>query len=97
MSRILFDPRAKQDLEEIWRYIAQDHLSRADAWIDHIEKRLNLIVTQPGMGRAYPMLGSGIRGLPCGAYLILYQSISEGIAVLRIIHAARRLKQAWRS
>ncbi|MEO5345896.1 MAG: type II toxin-antitoxin system RelE/ParE family toxin [Magnetococcus sp. YQC-9] len=97
MSRILYDVRAKRDLEDIWRYIAQDSIVRADGWIDHIERLLALLATQPGMGKAYPMLGAGVRGLSFGSYLILYQLDSQGIVILRIIHAARELKKAWQS
>ena len=34
---VRYSPQAKDDLLEIWLYIARDNVSAADRWIDHIE------------------------------------------------------------
>lgn len=95
MLHIIYDPRAIQDLDDIWRYIAMDHIKRADLWIDNIERSIRKIADQPGIGKSFFELGDGIRGKSIEKYLILYKVTKEGIEVFRIIHGARDLKKVW--
>jgi toxin ParE1/3/4 len=39
MRGILKRPRAADDLIELWDYIAEDSLTRADAFIDDVDQR----------------------------------------------------------
>jgi len=47
MAVILKRPLAKIDLADIWDYIAEDNESRADAFIDAIDRKFHVPAEQP--------------------------------------------------
>jgi plasmid stabilization system protein ParE len=51
MPTILRRPRASADLSEIWEFIAQENIERADAFIDRIDEKFRVLAAQPLMGR----------------------------------------------
>jgi toxin ParE1/3/4 len=50
MRVILKRPRAADDLIELWDYIAEDSVTRADAFIDDVDAKFQLLVEQPMSG-----------------------------------------------
>jgi toxin ParE1/3/4 len=52
MPVILKRPRAADDLIEIWDYIADDSVTRADAFIDDFDAKFQLLAEQPMLGRS---------------------------------------------
>jgi toxin ParE1/3/4 len=44
------------------------------------------------MGRARPELRPDLRSFPCGAYLILYRAVDDGVEIVRVVHGARNLE-----
>jgi toxin ParE1/3/4 len=52
MPVILKRPRATDDLIELWDYIADDNVARADAFIDDVDAKLHLLAEQPMLGRS---------------------------------------------
>jgi plasmid stabilization system protein ParE len=48
---IVLQPRAKADLSEIWEFIADDSDAQADAFIDLIDQKFQLLAQQAGLGR----------------------------------------------
>lgn len=91
MRVILKRPRAADDLIELWDYIAEDSVTRADAFIDDVDAKFHLLVEQPMLGRSREELAPGLRSLPLGRYVIFYEVISDGIAIVRVLHGARDL------
>jgi len=91
MRVILKRPRAADDLIELWDYIAEDSVTRADAFIDEIDSKFHLLAGQPMLGRSREDLAPGLRSLPFGRYVIFYEVIPDGIAIVRVLHAARDL------
>jgi len=79
------------DMADIWNYIADDSEANADAFLHTIDNKLSLIATQPGMGRPRPELAPGLRSFPVGRYIILYQTLPDGIEIIRVLHSARDL------
>jgi len=51
MRVILKRPRAADDLIELWDYIAEDSVTRADAFIDDVDAKFHLLAEQPMLGR----------------------------------------------
>jgi toxin ParE1/3/4 len=84
--------QAKNDLAEIWEYIAEESPSSADRLIQRLVRQYKSLAENPGMGRLRAELRPGLRSFPVGNYLMFYRPIPEGIAVLRIIHGARDLE-----
>jgi toxin ParE1/3/4 len=56
MAIILKRPLAELDLLDIWDYIADDSLDRADDFLDRIESKLLTLAQNSGLGRKIPEL-----------------------------------------
>lgn len=89
MPRVTRRPLAAADIFEIWDYIAEDSLPAADRWIDKLDQQLELLATQPMMGRSREELAARVRSFPFGRYVIFYEPIGDGIDVVRVLHGAR--------
>ncbi len=95
MSQILKRPRAKSDLVEIWDYIAENSEARADAFIQTIGQKLQILAERPNIGRPRDELVDALRSFPVGRYVIYYMPIEDGIDVVRVLHGARDIDTAW--
>lgn len=92
MKRVEISERALGDLGEIWGYIAAENVEAAERYTSEIEKRFRMLAESPRIGRARDDIAPGFRYLPFGNHLILYRVLPDGIGVVRVVHAARRLK-----
>ena len=97
MAVILKRPRALLDLAEIWTYIAEDSARHADAFAARIDKTLKLLARRPGVGRARPELYPDLRSFLVGKYVVFYLPLTNGIDVIRVLHAARDIETAFES
>jgi plasmid stabilization system protein ParE len=50
VTPFILTPRAEQDLGDIWEYIASDSIEAADRVLDALEKALNKLAKNPGIG-----------------------------------------------
>ena len=66
MAVIVLQPRAKADLSDIWQFIAEDSDDQADAFIDLIDQKFQLLAQQSGLGRRREELAEGLRSFPVG-------------------------------
>ena len=89
MSQVTRRPLAEADILEIWDYIADDSLTAADRWVDHLDEQFRVLATQPSMGRARDELAPDVRSFPFGRYVIFYMPLDDGIDVVRVLHGAR--------
>jgi toxin ParE1/3/4 len=74
MRVILKRPRAADDLIELWDYVAEDSVTRADAFIDDVDAKFRLLAEQSMLGRSREELAPGLRSLPFGRYVMLLRS-----------------------
>lgn len=74
MARVSRRPLAAADLLDIWDHIAEDSLDEADRWVDRLEEKLDLLATQPLMGRSREELAPGLRSFPFRRYVIFYMA-----------------------
>jgi toxin ParE1/3/4 len=89
MARVDCFRQAEEDLLAIAEYIARDNLSAAARWLDHIEKKLAILATQPYLGEAVDHIRPGLRRFTHGSYLIFYEPQPKGITLVRILHGAQ--------
>lgn len=89
MARVTRRPQAVDDIVDIWDYIADDSIAAADTWVDRLDTQLELLATQPLMGRTRDELMPGIRSFPFGRYVIFYMPHASGLDVVRLLHSAR--------
>jgi plasmid stabilization system protein ParE len=95
MSQYRFTPEAVDDLFEIWTYTAQDNAQAADRVENAIHAACVLLASRPNAGRLRPDLTPRpfrfwvVRRYP--NYLIVYDSETKPLQIIRILHAARDL------
>jgi toxin ParE1/3/4 len=90
-------PRARKDLVDIWRYIADESGEpRADRYLRRLNDVVSYLAQQPLMGRKRPeILEDGIRSFPAESHVIFYIALADGIELVRVIHASQDLETAW--
>ena len=95
MPKIITRPLVFEDLAEIWDYIAEDGLSRADAFIESIDRKFHELAQSPHIGRSRNELLPGVLSFPFGRYIIFYLIISGGIEIVRVLHASRDIDEQF--
>jgi toxin ParE1/3/4 len=93
---ITIRPLARIDTIEIWEYIAEDSEAQADAFVDRLDGQFALLAIQPKLGRLRDELGADLRSFPFNPYTIFYQTLPDGIGVVRVLHGARDLEAQFR-
>ena len=91
IKRYFLTTQASEDLEEIHNFIAEDSVKRALNFIDLIEDNIELIATNPGIGKYRNELFPEMHSLPVGDYIIFYRIKQKHVEVLRILHGSRDL------
>jgi toxin ParE1/3/4 len=89
LSRVRFTPEARNDLHEIWDYIARDSVDAASHFTNTIEEKCRLLSASPEVGRGRPELAADLRSFPVGNYVIFYKPVRGGIEIVRVLSAAR--------
>jgi len=92
MAKLVIAPSARQDLSDIFDYIARDKPIAAANWVEKIEEKCKLIAATPEFGERRPEYGSQIRSSVVGRYVIFFRPIESGIEVLRVIAGDRDVR-----
>jgi toxin ParE1/3/4 len=88
--KLTYRPHAAEDLEAIYRIIAQDKPTSAFGFIEKIQRRCDLLRFSPEQGRARPELRAGLRVIPYGrSVVIAYQIVEDTIEILRIFYGGQ--------
>jgi len=94
-------PQARIDLAECAIFISRENPKAGERFLNAAQATFQTLLAMPEMGSACrfsnPKLQSirrwAIKGFP--KYLIFYQSIDDGIEVVRIIHASRDIEKIF--
>lgn len=81
--------RADLDLLQIWTYIAQDSLAKADEVIDLLHGRFEQLARQPESGQSCDEIEPGVRRSTILGYVIYYRVTDVDVEILRVVHGAR--------
>jgi toxin ParE1/3/4 len=96
MAVIVLQTRAQVVLSEIWEFIADDSDEQADAFIDLIDQKFQVLAQQSGFGRRRrEALVEGLRSFPVGRYVIFYLAVPGGVQIVRVLHGARDFEVAF--
>lgn len=95
MSRVTRRAEARNDLAAIWDYISESSPERATAFLREIESLFEVLAEQPEMGRKRSDLMDELRSFPIRRYVVFYLPWSDGIDVLRVLHATRDIKREF--
>jgi len=89
MKLFLLTPRAEQDLNEIWEYIAEDSVAAANRVLTALEKTIGRLAKNPGIGHVREELADRRHHFfPVYSYLIVYRFETKPLQVIRVLHAA---------
>jgi plasmid stabilization system protein ParE len=93
MKRFILTPRAKQDINDIWAYIADDNIEAADRVLDALENAMVKLAKIPGIGHVREELTDRRhRFFLVYSYLIVYRHETKPLEIIRVLHAARDLQ-----
>ena len=82
---------AREDLVDIWEFIAEHDELAADRYIGHLRLRARELVRYPHLGRMRRKIHPGIRSLLFRNHLIFYRVKKVSIQILRILHGSMDL------
>lgn len=88
-------PLAQLDLEEIADYIARDSPTNADRFIESLQFQCHKLARAPFAYVARPEVGEGIRSCSYGRYTIFFRVDEPMVHVVRILHSARDVVDAF--
>ena len=89
--RLILSRRAKEDLLEIWEFIADHDEIAADRYIDHLRDRALELLHFPELGRARNEIFSRLRSLLARNHLLFYRLERQEVQILRILHGSMDL------
>jgi toxin ParE1/3/4 len=92
VNRVRFTCRAREDLLDIWLYVARRSSGAiADQICDRIEERCRRLREHPQIGRPRPEIAEGARAPVIERWLALYRLRDNGAQVVRIVDGSRDL------
>jgi plasmid stabilization system protein ParE len=94
MKSFVLTQLAREDLEEIWDYIAADNRRAADRVLNKIEATILRLARSPGIGHVHEDLaGHRHRFFSVYSYLIVYRPDSRPLEIIRVLHASRDVRR----
>lgn len=97
MPVVKYARRAELDIDGIIGYIAKDNRLAAEDFAAQLVGKVYVIAETPLIGRERDDFGGGVRVFPFGNYIIFYRPTDVGVTILRVLHGARNLSDAYRS
>ena len=93
MSIDCFTPRAARELEEAAERIAEGRPDTAEAFLQVALRAAVRVVARPGLGNVRPYVPSRYRFWPLRrySYLLVYDTMSKPVRILRVVHMRRDL------
>lgn len=98
MPEFSLSPVARQEVTDIWEYIAQDNPEAADKWIEAAFAAFRKLAQMPEMGKARDYENPKLHGLRYWVipefprYLIFYFPTEQGVEISRVLHGARNIE-----
>lgn len=88
MTRLVYTPQSKKDLNDIGLYIAQDNPRRAMSFVRELREQCRKITQAPKAYRPRPELGKGLRSCACGNYIVFFFEEPGIVRIIRVLHGA---------
>lgn len=89
MSAAEYSPKASEDLNSIFDFIAADRPDAAAKTIERILSACDKLAMFPELGLQRDELALGVRAFIVGSYVVYYKHSVGSIRVERVLHAAR--------
>ena len=97
MLRLRFTRSALRDLDAAYRYMARDVIDRADAVIEPVKSRCQMLKVFPRRGRRRLEFGDGIRAFSVPPFIVFYCLTNDEreVEILRVIDGRRNLPTVY--
>lgn len=97
MPDFKYTRRAMNDVSALIDYIAKDSLYAANDFANQLVGKFSALAETPHMGRERDDYGAGVRTFPFGNYMIFYRPVDSGVVIVRVLHGARNLPNAFKA
>ncbi len=92
MATVRFTHRAREDLLDIWAYVAEHgSLRTADRIYDLVEETCVTLRTHPHLGRARHEIADDARSVVIERWIAFYRVVGGDVQIVRIVDGARDL------
>lgn len=95
-AELIWHPRAREDLLQIYVFIALDNPLAAERLYDAIEAKADALAKHPRRGPRRPYIRPAMRALVEGSYLILYETHPDAddgpideVEIVRVVDGRR--------
>ena len=89
MNRLIVAPAARNDLTDIYVYVARDSVSAAANLHSRLLDKFTLLASHPLLGQSEAELSPNLRSFSLGNYVIYFYPLSDGVEIARVLHGAR--------
>jgi addiction module RelE/StbE family toxin len=93
--KIVWTEPARQDLRDIFEYIAEDNTKAARLLLAEIKERVCVLVNQPQLGRAGRVEGTRELVSTETPYILPYRVKDQQIQILAVFHTARQWPKSF--
>lgn len=88
VRRLIISAEAISDLDNIGEYTAAEWSpAQAIAYLEGIDRLMELLCRQPEMGRLRPEFRRPVRMHPYRSHTLFYRSDERSVTIVRILHA----------
>jgi addiction module RelE/StbE family toxin len=93
--KVILSPQAREDLREIFLYIAADNPHAARLVQTRLKERVAALKENPHIGRPGRVPGTRELVIAKTPYLAPYQVVGDTIQILRVYHGARQWPEGF--
>lgn len=86
---------ARNDLKEIWTYLANLNQNAAGKLLREFAKKFQLLADNPKIGHKQDDFIFDLRSFPYKNYTIFYFPNENGIEIYRVLHGARNIEELF--
>jgi toxin ParE1/3/4 len=90
-----FTSIARDDLDNIWEYIAETNPPAATRILQIIMNKCRILEENPFLGRKRDELATGLRSFPVQNHIIFYRISSSSVEIIRILNSTRDIDKLF--
>ncbi|MEM8639998.1 MAG: type II toxin-antitoxin system RelE/ParE family toxin [Cyanobacteria bacterium P01_G01_bin.54] len=95
MKELKITVPASRDLNEISEYFLAQSLEAGDRFVQGFNQKCKNLARFPHIGKSYPHLMPGLRGLLLMNHIIFYRVSEQQIEILRVVSGFQDLQQIF--
>lgn len=96
MTRPQISKAACQDLDAIAEYFLTRNIDAGERFFQEFNRKCKYLVNFPFIGKSYPSISNGLRGLPIQGYIILYLVTKDNqLEIVRVVNGRQDLENLF--